>query len=625
MALSGSFHTYPTGEFGLYCEWSGQQVPSGNYTNITLKMYLRFYDLEVGSRSDSTISINGVSETFTAPSFYDYDTNYWHNVLLKTKTVKVAHNSDGTKNNVKLSASWRFDGVYSGMSIGTITASTTVNLDPIAVYQLTTTAGSGSKIIVNRTSSGYGSVGDIESGAKLYSGDKLKIIFTPDDNYSITTHTVNNVDFASGNTHTVSGNVNVVSEATPLGARISATDATIGGKSFIAVERNNTSHWYVLSYKFGNLSGYISSLGQTNLWAIRLQKSSLYFSIPDTFYDEIPNDNTGICTITCTTYDKMSGGNQVGEPVSCDIVISVSSNNASPLLDASVIDTNEKTIVLTGDSSCLINHKSHALCTLTATPQNSAKISELRIENNLITGTQQGNSVVATKTYPSASKTSFNFYAADSRGNSSSKTIRPIIIDYIQLTCNPILTRPTPTGGAIVMSVTGNYYRGSFGKYNNTLRLRYRFKKDSDDTYSSWVYAKSSKIIIDNKKYYSDGSIDLREGLEKDFDYNSNYLFEIQAIDGGYDESTQTYYNLSVVTKTITVKRGIPICDWGENDFNFNVPIHFENVNIFDIIYPIGTIYINKTDGLPDAISKVGSWTMIDSVISGTYAWERTG
>ena len=37
--------------------------------------------------------------------------------LLKIKTVRVSHNADGTKSGVALSASWRFSGTYSGVSI----------------------------------------------------------------------------------------------------------------------------------------------------------------------------------------------------------------------------------------------------------------------------------------------------------------------------------------------------------------------------------------------------------------------------------------------------------------------------------------------------------------------------
>lgn len=130
MALSGTFQNYPVSSFGLYCEWSGAQSVTANYTDVTLKVYLSYYTLDVGARSDSTISINGVSETYTVPAIEDYSSG-WKKKLLKTKTVRVSHNADGTKSGVALSASWRFSGTYSGVSIGTITASTTVTLNSI--------------------------------------------------------------------------------------------------------------------------------------------------------------------------------------------------------------------------------------------------------------------------------------------------------------------------------------------------------------------------------------------------------------------------------------------------------------------------------------------------------------
>ena len=131
MALSGSFHKYPTSKFGLYCDWTGSQSVTGNYTDVTLNVYLQFYTLQVGARADSIISINGESETYTAPAINDTSSTSWHMVHLKSKTVRVYHNSNGTKTGVALSASWRFSGTYSGVSIGTITASATVDLNTI--------------------------------------------------------------------------------------------------------------------------------------------------------------------------------------------------------------------------------------------------------------------------------------------------------------------------------------------------------------------------------------------------------------------------------------------------------------------------------------------------------------
>ena len=113
MALSGTFQNYPVSSFGLYCEWSGVQSVTGNYTDVTLKVYLSYYTLEVGARSDSTISINGVSETYTAPAIDDYSSG-WKKKLLKTKTVRVSHNVDGTKSGDSYSPGTYIKGSFRG-------------------------------------------------------------------------------------------------------------------------------------------------------------------------------------------------------------------------------------------------------------------------------------------------------------------------------------------------------------------------------------------------------------------------------------------------------------------------------------------------------------------------------
>lgn len=157
MALSGSFYNYPTGSFGLYCEWSGSQSATGNYTDVTLKVYLSYYTISVGARADSTVSINGTSETYTVPAISDMSSTSYKKVLLKTYTVRVSHNSNGTKTGVELKATWRFSGTYSGVSIGTITAKTTVDLDTIdraaPTVSCSTSVVSSSSLTVTATAS----------------------------------------------------------------------------------------------------------------------------------------------------------------------------------------------------------------------------------------------------------------------------------------------------------------------------------------------------------------------------------------------------------------------------------------------------------------------------------------
>lgn len=78
MALEGSFHKYATGQFGLYCTWSGVQDEINNSTEITMNVYVRYYTLDVGARSGSTVSIDGVEETYTASSIKDTSSSSYH-------------------------------------------------------------------------------------------------------------------------------------------------------------------------------------------------------------------------------------------------------------------------------------------------------------------------------------------------------------------------------------------------------------------------------------------------------------------------------------------------------------------------------------------------------------------
>ena len=41
MATSGSFSKYPVDNFGLYCTWSASQSVIGNYSDVTLNVYLK--------------------------------------------------------------------------------------------------------------------------------------------------------------------------------------------------------------------------------------------------------------------------------------------------------------------------------------------------------------------------------------------------------------------------------------------------------------------------------------------------------------------------------------------------------------------------------------------------------
>lgn len=584
--------------YRMYIEYSY----SSNYTNKTCTIN---HSLKIEQLTDSYDFSGNMNVTYyVAGSAYSYNGNVdmddkgnkGYTITIKSGTTTISH--DTTTGDASFAISCSGNCNSGGWGPGTISlSSTTISVPRIPLYTLSRSAGNGSSITVSRSSSGgNGGTGNLSDGAnRLYYGDKLKITFGTSANYGLTKHTVNGSTFTSGNTHTVSGNVSIVSTATPLKSEVSATDANIGSTSTITVTRYNSGYTHTLTYSFGGLTGTI---------ATKTSNTSIGWTIPTSFYTKIPNDPNGWGAIYCETFN----GNTSLGTTSCTFTATAAKNLCDPSVSGTVVDTNATTLALTGGSdtnTILIRYKSTAKCTISASPKNSASISTKQIN-----GVTPNNDIV---TFNNVSDTSFTFKATDTRDYSKSVTVTPTVINYVQLTCNPILTRLSPTSNTVAMSVSGSIYRGSFGVYSNTLTMEFR-SREVGGTYNEWAAVDNSNIIFSTARYSSNADIQLGD----DFDYKKDYDFQIRVKDGAGE------YVLSTVTKTVTVSRGIPICDWGANDFNFNVPIMLNKVNILNIMYPVGAVYMHSSSTLPSAIGSIGTWASISSGIAGVYAWKRT-
>jgi hypothetical protein len=132
---NGSFYNYVYGSnnanyFGLYCEYTYAQSISGNYTDVTVDAYVRYYSINLNAR-DGTITVGGTSKSFTSPVIKDYPSGGGGKKKIGSTTIRVSHNNDGTKKDVKISVSWDAQITYHDTWYSTITASTTVNLPTI--------------------------------------------------------------------------------------------------------------------------------------------------------------------------------------------------------------------------------------------------------------------------------------------------------------------------------------------------------------------------------------------------------------------------------------------------------------------------------------------------------------
>lgn len=334
------------------------------------------------------------------------------------------------------------------------------------------------------------------------------------------------------------GSGTAVLDNIPRASTIGATDANIGATSMIAVNRKSSGYTHSIAYKFGTLSGYVTSSGGVSTTESKFTNTSISFTVPTSFYAQIKNAKTGTCTLTIKTY---SGTTQIGDAQTCTFTATAAEANCKPTVSGTVVDSNDVTKALTGDERKLVQYYSTALCTITATAKNSATISSKSIAGSAVSGN--------TRSIPNVWFDSVSFIAKDSRGYSTSITVRSAMVPYVKLTNNATGTRTDPTSGNATLNLKGNYYNGSFGDVDNGLEIKYRI---GDGEYISVA------PTISGNTYSASVSI---TGL----DYTQAYTVDIVVTD-----------KLASVSKNVTIGKGVPVFDWGESDMNIHVPLRLD-------------------------------------------------
>lgn len=332
----------------------------------------------------------------------------------------------------------------------------------------------------------------------------------------------------------------------PRASSISATSAYVGENSTITISRASSAFTHTLTYSFGSLTGTI---------ATKTSNTSVSFAIPTTFYAQIGATATSKNgTITCTTYN---GSTSLGSKT-CTLTVKTRSTDCQPTLSPTVEDTNAGTIALTGDKNKLIIGFSNASVSTGAVARNSATLSSQRVTcgNDSIT--------TATGTFDRVSTATFVFSATDSRGYTTTQTVDKTAVNYVRLS-NTFDASITVDGVATV-TASGNYFNNTFGAVANTLTVQYRYRK-GDDAFTDWF---TMPHELNGNKY--DATVTI-SGL----DYKETYHIQTRA----QDKLISTQPNPKSV-------KALPVFDWGEDDFNFNVPVSIQGVPLADYIVEEG-------------------------------------
>ena len=229
----------------------------------------------------------------------------------------------------------------------------------------------------------------------------------------------------------------------------------------------------------------------------------------------------------------------------------------NPTLNPTVVDVNSDTIALTGNPNVFVRYESMAEYAINAAASKHATIVSQSVTCGSKTVTNLPYGVI-----DNVESGTFHFYVTDSRNMGASSSVFKELIEYVKPTCyqKAEIEITGETGATIKLKVNGSYFNGSFGAANNTFKLEVRMT-DGNDNWGQWTTFPATPTF--NGTTYE---------LETTFgglNYGKAYIFQTRITD-----------KLNIVESAQYVARMLPVFDWGEEDFNFNVPINIEADNL---------------------------------------------
>lgn len=382
---------------------------------------------------------------------------------------------------------------------------------------------------------------------------------------------------AEASLKTTSISASITLDTIPRASAISATDCNIGANTTVVVGKKDAGFTHSIAYAFGGLTGYISAAGEPVAAAEIFSAAVVNFKVPESFYAQIPDRPTGVCTLTCNTYQ---GSNKIGT-ASTSFTVTAPKSVCAPEISIAVEDVNPATVALTGDPQVLVMNASVARCSLTARAKQAAEIAKMTLLGAEVTA-QTELSPVQTGSIP--------YSAMDSRGYETAKTYSAQTVPYVLPTVNLSVKRESPTSDTAVLTVTGQCYCGSLGT--------------ADNVFSLGIFVAGEQVC------------QVPVALQAD----CRYQVAVTLTDLSYQQSHSILVSgrdlLTAVEKTVTLSAGVPVFDWGRSDFCFHVPVHADGgllvkgVSLVDLVYPVGSVYLSFNHTNP-ATWLGGTWERI--------------
>lgn len=369
----------------------------------------------------------------------------------------------------------------------------------------------------------------------------------------------------------------------------------IGNTITIKTNRKSTRFKHNVILYFGTYSYQIA----TNVTDTVTFNTS---TIANNMYQQIPNAPYGIGNITLETYD---GSTYIGTQYS---TFTARVANSEPGFDTSYLDTNATTVAITNNNQQIIRNNSTLQVNVTnAVARNYATLSSVRVTINGVTydGTFSGSSATFNiGTLNISSNTTAQVKVTDSRGFSLTKSLNIIVLDWELPTAIITLQRENNFYSETNINVNADY---SSLDSKNIITIKVREKKTTEVNYGAYTT--------------------LQDNVTTQLTLDNNYAWDVQVL--VQDLIGSTTYNL-------VLSRGMPIVffDRKRSSTGFNCfpqqdqSVEINGKNIFDAIYPVGSIYLSVNNTDPSTLFG-GTWVQIKDQFllsaGDTYAGGSTG
>lgn len=231
-----------------------------------------------------------------------------------------------------------------------------------------------------------------------------------------------------------------------------------------------------------------------------------------------------------------------------------------PYIEPAAIDMNEDTYALTNDRNTFIKGYSRAACQTHAIAKKGATITNYKFVN----GGQVEERDTDLASIDNVENDTFEFTVTDSRGNSSTETVVVNLVEYFKPTCSQEaeISLTGETSARVDITVQGEFFNSTFGEAEgavlNDVDIQIRHKVGNGD-FTEWVSV--SSVFWET---YKDGNTFRTSGGLGDLPYDEAITVQSRVLDK-LEEAITTEYKVKL----------IPVFDWSEKDFKFNVPVHF--------------------------------------------------